>query len=134
MMNQSRILIVDDEPMLTDMYTLLLEETGRFVVKAVSFGNSALQAARAFRPDLVLLDLHLPDRDGESVAGDFLRDSELRNIPLIILTGSAVQKEGVMNSRFGTLPVWAKPFDLTDFVDRVAAQAKPRGTPVHLRR
>jgi DNA-binding NarL/FixJ family response regulator len=80
-----RILIVDDHPSFRGFARRLLEADGFTVVGEASDGASALAASRALRPELVLLDILLPDTDGFAVAEELARESQP---PVVILTSS----------------------------------------------
>jgi len=85
-MNRKKILVVDDEVSLTRMLKRNLEATGRYEVCEENFGARALEAARAFGPDLIVLDVMMPDADGGEVASRLGEDPRLRDVPVIFLT------------------------------------------------
>jgi CheY-like chemotaxis protein len=115
-MNALRILHVDDEVALTTIFQIVLEGTGRFVVREESSGAMALEAAREFRPDLILLDKGLNDMDGGEVAGQLQRDPELRLVPIAFVTGGVTRAEAAAAST-PTLPKPVSPSELLGFVD-----------------
>jgi len=80
-----KILFIEDEPAMQEMLGGFLKKSGFRVVMA-SDGLSGLEAARSEKPDLILLDLILPKKDGFSVLGELKRDRELSAIPVIVLT------------------------------------------------
>ncbi len=82
-----RILLIDDEADFLFMTGTVLEKSG-FEVTTAGDGNSGIQQARGNPPDLVLLDLNMPEPDGHQVCEMFKHDSNLQNIPVIILTAS----------------------------------------------
>jgi len=81
-----KILLVDDEPALTRMIARNLERTGRFQVQTENHGSNALAAMRQFRPDLVFLDVMMPDMPGDEVAAAIDQDPELKGTPYVFLT------------------------------------------------
>ena len=85
-MNKSRILVVDDEPNLSDLVRLFLEKTKRFEVRVENRPGNVLAAAREFRPDMVLLDVDMPGQDGGEVARDIHADPILRGMPILFFT------------------------------------------------
>lgn len=95
-----RILLVDDESPFTRSLTRVLESEGNFEVHAVNRAQEALYAARAFRPDMILLDLMMPDGDGGEVASELLSDPRLSRVPVVFLTaaikGSEIDGSGGM--------------------------------------
>jgi two-component system, OmpR family, response regulator len=111
-MNQARILVVDDDPNITQSLRLILEKTGRFTVRTENVGTNALATARDFRPDLVLLDVMMPDIDGGRVAEQIRGDSGFKNIPIVFLT-AIVKKEEVeaRDGIIGGFPYIAKPMN-----------------------
>jgi len=91
--NKKRILLVDDEPALTRMMRLNLEQTGRYEVREENRGSHALAAARAFHPHLIFLDVMMPDMDGDAVAEQIDEDPRLRHVPYIFLTAIVTKRE-----------------------------------------
>jgi CheY-like chemotaxis protein len=85
-MNKKRIMVVDDETSFTTLLKLNLEKTGRFEVRVENQSRRALDVARAFRPDVLLLDVVMPVLDGGDVAALVKSDPELRNVPIVFIT------------------------------------------------
>jgi DNA-binding response OmpR family regulator len=92
-MQKRRILIVDDEPKFTRMVKLNLERTGEFEVRTENRATAALAAAREFKPDLIILDVIMPNMDGGDVANQIKRDKELSHTPIIFLTAAVTPEE-----------------------------------------
>jgi len=107
-----RIMIVDDEAGFTRLLKLTLEGTRRYVVKEVNDGTEALAAARAFRPDLILLDIVMPKMDGGDVARQITSDPLLKSVKIIFLTAIISQKEAGAAGGIGGFPFMAKPVSL----------------------
>ena len=80
---KKRILVVDDEPALTRMVKLNLERTGSYEVRTENQGSKAVQAAREFKPDLIFLDVMMPDMSGDEVSAQLKEDEELSRIKFI---------------------------------------------------
>lgn len=80
-----KILIVDDDPDLVEAVSMLLEAEG-FTPLAAYGGVEGLDAARKQNPDLIVLDIMMPDMDGYQVAQELAADDALSNIPVIMLT------------------------------------------------
>jgi two-component system OmpR family response regulator/two-component system alkaline phosphatase synthesis response regulator PhoP len=112
-----RVLVVDDEPKITQLVRDYLERGG-FAVTTASDGTSALALARSERPDLVILDLGLPDRDGLDVTRALRRDS---TIPLIVLTARAEESDRLVGLELGADDYVTKPFSPKELVARVRA-------------
>ncbi len=90
---KKRILIVDDETQFTRMVKLNLERTGKYEVREENHGAEAVDAAREFRPDLVLLDIMMPDMEGSDVAAVFRDDPLLSHIKIVFLTAIVTKEE-----------------------------------------
>ena len=106
-----RILIVDDEAGFTRLLKLTLEGTRRYIVKEENDGSQALQSARQFRPDLILLDIVMPKMDGGDVARQMASDPMLKKVKIIFLTAIVSQKEAGAGG-IGGFPFVAKPVSL----------------------
>ena len=105
-----RILLVDDEIQLTQLWRMVLELTGRYTVREENRGSEVLETVRKFRPDLIFLDRDLSGTDGGEVAGALRADEELRGIPIVFITGSVTSHEAQLHGVFGGTPTLAKPF------------------------
>jgi len=80
-----RILIVDDDPDLVEAVSMLLEAEGMVPIAAYG-GIEGLEKARTSNPDLIVLDVMMPDKDGYAVAKELSKNNELSGIPVIMLT------------------------------------------------
>lgn len=85
-----RVLIADDKETSRELIRTVLEGSG-YEVSEANDGIDALKAARELRPDLVILDLHMPGLDGFGVLAELRRDSEFTRTPIMALTASAMQ-------------------------------------------
>jgi CheY-like chemotaxis protein len=92
-MEKKKILIVDDEPTFTRMMRLVLEQTGRYEVCEENKGSQAMVTARLFKPDLILLDVVMPDMDGGDVAAQMQNDAFLKTVPVVFLTALVSERE-----------------------------------------
>ena len=124
-MSLKRLLLVDDEEPFTRLVKLNLEETGRYTVRIENDGSKALATAREFAPDLILLDVIMPDADGGEVAALIRADSMLKAVPIVFLTAAVSQKEldGASGMIGGRMFI-AKPVNkrsLIDLIDRELA-------------
>jgi DNA-binding response OmpR family regulator len=90
LLNKS-ILIVDDEPMARNLLRLMLKETG-FVILEAEDGYDALEKAKANRPTLMILDVMMPGLDGLAVCRSLRADSELSDLPIVMLSARTAQK------------------------------------------
>ena len=113
-MNQAkkRILIVDDEVSITRLLKLNLDGTGRFDVKTENDSRAALAVAEAFQPDMILLDVVMPELDGGQLASQLQASPKLKDVPIVFLTAAATKKEiYARGGKVGGLPFLAKPVD-----------------------
>ncbi len=85
-MEKKKILVVDDEVGFGRMVKLTLEMTGQYAVVVETKGKRALSVAKKFRPDLIFLDIVMPDADGGEIKACIKSDQSLKNIPIIFLT------------------------------------------------
>jgi len=114
---KKRILLVDDEAGITRMMRRNLEATGRFEVTDINNPALALETARQFRPDLVLLDVMMPGMDGGTVAAALADDPQLGRVPVIFLTAIVSKKEvEPTGSMIGNHTFLAKPVKLEDLL------------------
>jgi DNA-binding response OmpR family regulator len=92
-MSITKIVIVDDEVNLTKMLKLNLEENGNYEVRTVNQAKHAIDSIREFMPDLVLLDIMMPELQGNEIAEIIMDDSQLREIKIIFLTALITKTE-----------------------------------------
>ncbi len=86
MTTKKRILVIDDEASITRTMKVNLERTGGYMVETENQAERALAAAHEFKPDLILLDVIMPDMDGGDVAAQIKQDRELQHVPIVFLT------------------------------------------------
>jgi len=114
----ARILAVDDEPELTELMRFHLVKAGYDVVTAAN-GWEAIASVRKRRPDIILLDLMLPDLDGFGVCEILRRDPLTAIIPIIIISAWASTDSRNLGLELGALDYIVKPFSPPDLVQRV---------------
>ncbi len=129
MTTQPLVLVADDEPRITKLVSLTLVEAGYRVVTAAT-GGEALEHAARMRPDLVILDLMLPDRDGYEV---MLRLREMLPVPVIILTARGAVADRATGLDMGADDYIAKPFHPDELAARVRAVLRRAAGPVSAR-
>ena len=112
------VLIVDDDPAICEALAARLADDG-LVSESVHDGVSAVQRAIALRPQLVVLDLALPELSGDQVFERLQADHRTRYTPVVFLTGSAQRDEKVRRLRAGADDYVTKPFDLEELAARV---------------
>jgi two-component system alkaline phosphatase synthesis response regulator PhoP len=111
------ILVVDDEPKIVQIARDYLENAG-FVVRIAGDGQAGLAVARAEKPDLIVLDLGLPGRDGLDVCRALRRDS---NVPIIMLTARGEESDKLVGLELGADDYITKPFSPKELVARARA-------------
>jgi DNA-binding response OmpR family regulator len=109
------ILVVDDEPKIVQLARDYLEHAG-FAVITASDGPTALHAARSSKPDLIVLDLGLPQLDGLDVTRSIRKDS---NVPIIMLTARSEESDKLIGLELGADDYLTKPFSPKELVARV---------------
>jgi len=114
------ILIVEDEPALRDTLTYNLKKDG-FTVEAVGDGRLALESARKLNPDLIILDIMLPELDGLEVAR-ILRKEMI--VPILMLTARDDEIDRVVGLEVGADDYLTKPFSMRELMARVKAQLR----------
>jgi CheY-like chemotaxis protein len=98
MNTKKRILIVDDEADFTAVTAMALEGIGRYKVRQENSATHALEAALEFRPELILLDIMMPDKDGGDVLADLQSRPETRDVPVVFLTALVAANESPFGS------------------------------------
>jgi len=121
------ILSVDDEQDVTDLVQFHLSRAGCEVMTAAN-GREALSAVQNRRPDLILLDLMLPDIDGFGVCEILRRESATAAIPIVILTAWATRDARSLGLELGALDYMTKPFSPRELTDRVQRLLNLRGS------
>jgi two-component system OmpR family response regulator len=124
---EASILVVDDEENITYLLGTALRHFG-FTVETASSGRDALAKGAELRPELVLLDVMLPDLDGFEVCRRF-RDSGLR-MPILFLTAKDATEDKVRGLTLGGDDYVTKPFSLEEVIARVRAILRRSGRPV----
>lgn len=111
-MSKRRVLIVDDDVNLSRLSGMILENSGQYEVMIVNESVRALPAALQFRPDVMLLDVDMPGKSGGDLAREAAMDSQLRDIPVLFLTGLVTHKEaGDSPLESGGMKFLAKPVE-----------------------
>ena len=109
-MKKRRILLVDDEVSITRALALYLTENGDCDVRVENHGSRVLATAREFLPDLIFLDIVIPDADGGALAAEIEADPVLQGTPIVFLTALVSQDEtGDTSMQIGGRPFLAKP-------------------------
>jgi CheY-like chemotaxis protein len=111
---QSTILVVEDDPTISAILRIFLEDSGCRIVVAEE-GAEAVRLARELHPDLITLDLALPDMDGTEVLRQINVDADLAHVPVIVVTARRFEPKPDEN----VTAVLQKPFDATELEETV---------------
>jgi CheY-like chemotaxis protein len=112
-----KILLVDDHRSVRDMIRMLLESEGYEVVEAGD-GREAISVAGQERPDLMVLDLMMPEVNGEKVIQELWGKPEFGRLPVVVVSAKEEALEGCINL-LGADNVFSKPFEPTRLLDRI---------------
>ncbi|MEW5954511.1 MAG: response regulator transcription factor [Bacillota bacterium] len=121
----ARILVVDDEHNILELIKFNLEREGYQVITATS-GDAALELALSWKPDLIVLDVMLPGRDGLEVCRAMNRDELTRGIPIIMISARGEELDRVLGLELGADDYVTKPFSPRELVARVKARLRRR--------
>jgi two-component system, OmpR family, response regulator len=116
MSESSRVLVVDDEPNIVDVISMALRFQG-FTVESAGTGSDALTQVAAFRPDLIVLDVMLPDMEGFEVANRL--GAQRSRVPIIFLTARDATEDKIRGLTLGGDDYVTKPFSLEELVARI---------------
>jgi len=111
-----RILIIDNDRDTTHLIKILLERAGSYLVLEQNDSTKAHQSARNFRPDLILLDIVMPETDGGEVAAQIETDPELQGTPIIFLTALVTKAEAKAGLHIQGHPFLAKPISVPELI------------------
>lgn len=114
------ILVVDDDPQIVRLVRSYLEQAN-FVVESAADGDTALQAIRSLRPDLIVLDLMLPGQDGLAITRTVRTDPQMRETPILMLTARVEDVDRILGLELGADDYVTKPFNPREVVARVKA-------------
>ena len=124
----AKILVVDDEPDALELVRFVLKQAG-FEVSTAADGEEALKQARATLPDVILLDIMLPEVDGLEVCKTLRRDGATAAIPIIMVTAKAAEIDRVLGLELGADDYVTKPFSPRELVLRIKAVLRRGKTP-----
>jgi two-component system, OmpR family, response regulator MtrA len=122
--HRGRVLVVDDDSSLSEMLTIVLRGEG-FESRVCATGERALGAVREFRPDIVLLDLMLPGKDGLEICRELRLES---GVPIVMLTAKTDTVDVVLGLESGADDYITKPFSAKELVARIRARLRRRDT------
>jgi len=114
-----KVLLVDDDAELVELMNKVLEEDGRFEVRIASNGFDAGMMVKEYRPDMIVLDVMLPDINGKEVCHRVRADSSLEDVRILCISGM-IEEDKVQELRLsGADDFLHKPFDIEELIDRM---------------
>ncbi len=128
MAEKPRILLVDDEPSIVKMVGKRLEVEGFEVLVAMD-GQEGLTKAQTEQPDLIILDLMLPERNGYEVCTMLKQDARYQHIPIILFTAKAQEKDEKRGMECGANAYVRKPFRAQELLDKIRSQLTASSPP-----
>ncbi len=117
MINKQSILIVDDDRINIDILVLLLKD--EYKLGIAKNGSKALEYAQKHKPDLILLDIIMPDMNGFEVCAKLKEDAATKDIPIIFLTGMSHQEDKQRGLEAGAVDFIYKPIEAEDVMKRI---------------
>ncbi|HZL55759.1 MAG TPA: response regulator transcription factor [Bryobacteraceae bacterium] len=126
-----RIVLIEDDP---DLYALLkynLEKEG-FSFSGSQTGRGAIDLCRRVRPDLILLDIMLPDSDGLDICKGIRNNTEMAQTPIIFLTARASETDRIVGLELGANDYVVKPFFIREVIARIKLQFRTQNAPARL--
>jgi DNA-binding response OmpR family regulator len=126
-----KIVVIEDD---ADLFSLLkynLEKEG-FAVSGLQTGKGALELCRQTRPDLILLDIMLPDSDGLDICKSIRRDPDLLSVPVIFLTARASETDRIVGLELGANDYVVKPFFVRELIARIKLQFRNQAPPARV--
>jgi DNA-binding response OmpR family regulator len=126
-----KILLIEDD---SDLFSLLkynLEREG-FALTGMQTGKGALDLCRQVKPDLILLDIMLPDSDGLDICKGIRKDPELASVPVIFLTARASETDRIVGLELGANDYVVKPFFVRELIARIKLQFRNQAVPVRV--
>ena len=123
----SRVLVVEDDPDIQVVASLALSDVGGLVVEVCGSAREALETARSFRPDLILLDVMMPEMDGIAAFEALREDEGLAGTPVVFMTARAQSHEVARYRELGSLGVITKPFDPETLAETLRGLWERRG-------
>src|SRR5579864_5195373 len=123
-----KIVLIEDD---TDLFALVkynLEKEG-FAVAGTQTGKGAIELCRRERPDLIILDIMLPDADGLEICKALRKHSELGHVPIIFLTARVSETDRILGLELGANDYIVKPFFVRELIARIKNQLRTQVVP-----
>lgn len=129
MEHKNKILIIEDEEHMALLIKLNLEHTGKYEVSIANNGKEGLRKAKQENPNLIILDLLLPELPGEEVCREIRRDENIGNTPIIMVTAKCSTVDSIIGKVIGANCYIPKPFEidmLLQEIDKIINKPKKR--------
>lgn len=114
------VLLIEDEPNIIEAIRFILSRDG-WRVDTHSDGLTAVEAVRMRRPDLIVLDVMLPNRSGYDILNDLRADAEFKDLPVLMLTARGQKKDRELAEKLGASRFMTKPFSNVEVLETVRA-------------
>ena len=114
-----KILYVEDEPDIAEVAKLALETVGGFTVEVCSNGIDALARAPTYQPQLIMLDVMMPDMDGPTTLQELRKNPAMDKVPILFMTAKVQPNEVADYKKLGAVDVIPKPFDPMKLAEQV---------------
>src|SRR3989338_6691887 len=120
---KKKILVVEDAPHISRLVRFILEKNGFEVLQAF-VGQEGMEMAKKEKPDLIILDVMMPNMDGFEVAKKLTGMEETKNIPIIMLSSAAQFKDKMKGIESGAIDYITKPFEKEELIAKVKEHIK----------
>ena len=125
-----KVLLVDDDTELVELMSKVLDEDGRFEVRIATTGFDAGMMVKEYRPDLIVLDVMLPDINGKEVCHRVRADNTLEDVRILCISGM-VEEEKIQELKLsGADEFLHKPFDIEELIDRMCGLLEIEPAPL----
>lgn len=129
-MQKKKVLVVDNDSGVTEFLKSVLEMAGPYKVKTENRASHGLETALSFRPEIILLDIMMPDMDGTELARRIRSNESLKDVPIIFLTGVVTPDEvGPSGGTIGGHVFLAKPFQIETLIACIEQSLGTRAKP-----
>jgi DNA-binding response OmpR family regulator len=124
-----RIAVVEDDEDLAFTLTYNLKKDGRYEIERYAGGLVAMDELLVRPPDLIVLDLNLPDVDGLTICRELKKHEETRRVPIVMLTARAEERDKLFGFELGADDYVTKPFSMKELLARIAAHLRRAASP-----
>jgi two-component system, OmpR family, response regulator len=115
----NKILLVDDEPDMLKLAQFSLEKIGKWNVVTATSGDNAILSAQTEKPDLIIMDFNMPEKDGGQTLAELRKNESTAGIPVIFLSARSGKKDAAELISLGAAGVIAKPFNPIELPNKI---------------